>query len=321
MKTWIKALINSLGLLTLAVLVTACGGGGGGGSKEKVLEGTAATGAAISGFVYLQDKNGQPGNGVPYTINADGSFSIDVSDFSPPFMLKAASNDGLITEFSWADAAGTVNITPMTTLALFEASGRDDLEEVFNNWATRNGDVDPGEVQQTANALVESFREQLEAAGINVKKFDVFSSSFAADNTGFDAVLDDTTINIDLNSGTVTVNGQQFDISDSIDQGDIGQGDWTLTITGSVQSNGITTSIPASTIEGVEAANVSHVEEAFENFTATQGGSSISCQNVSVTVLDDTSTRKSFRAEANCDFSSQGISMSYGYNLTYTYTR
>ncbi len=296
MNTWIKALAKTLGLLALAVLVTACGGGGGGGNKAKVLEGTAATGAPISGFVYLQDKNGQPGNGVPYTINADGSFSIDVSEFTPPFMLKALSNDGLIAEYSWANKTGTVNITPMTTLALFEASGRDDLEEVFDNWATRSGDVDPSEVQQTAEALIENFREQLEAAGVNVKKFDLFASSFEANNTGFDAVLDDVAINIDLNGGTVTVNGQQFDISDAIDQGNIGQGDWTLTITGSVTVNGFKTDIPASTIQGVEAADVSHVEEAFDSYTASEGGSSIACKNVKVSVISDTSTKKSFRA-------------------------
>ncbi|GMQ88880.1 MAG: hypothetical protein BMS9Abin09_0320 [Gammaproteobacteria bacterium] len=191
-------------LSVLAVLLSACGGGGGSSSGSTVapatlLSGTAATGAAIRGFVYVRDSSG---NEVNVPTSAGGEFSVDISGMDPPFLLQAIPDDGRAVQYSYGVGKDIiVNVTPLTTLALLLASGNTDLAAMYNNWGIQNIRVSqqtgaqlPLTLQAVLNAqafIFENLKAQFEARGINTDSYDLFGTRFEADGTGIDGVLDD----------------------------------------------------------------------------------------------------------------------------------
>lgn len=221
----LRGLLSSTLVFSALLLLSACGGSSGGGSSgndntdpetesSTSIQGTAATGAAIDGSIYLRDSDGNPGDSIAYTIEEDGSFAIEVTEFEPPFLLKARPDDGSMEQFSFAAETGLTNITPLTTLAMFEAHGRGDLRTLFDDWGDRsdivNETVNQSQLQIFSQILAQQFSSQLEANEINPDRFSFFTTPFAANNTGFDAVLDELSVAFDLGNGTVDVNGEPF---------------------------------------------------------------------------------------------------------------
>ena len=77
--------LNALTCVTVLCMLTACGGGGGSATPATV-SGLAASGAAISGRIYLKDSQGLE----HYVDTTDGTYSFATSGMTPPFMLKAS---------------------------------------------------------------------------------------------------------------------------------------------------------------------------------------------------------------------------------------
>src|SRR5690606_12555137 len=85
--------------LTIAAAVTlaACGGGGGGGGSKAgggashVISGAAAVGIPLVGTVTVKDANG-----VTRTTNIgnNGSYAVDVSGMTAPFVFRAEGTVG-----------------------------------------------------------------------------------------------------------------------------------------------------------------------------------------------------------------------------------
>lgn len=130
---------GSLVAVLFALLLSACGGGGGGSAGSgptATITGVAATGAAIAGTVTLKDAAGATRSA---TISLpSGSFTLDVSGLTPPYFLKASSNDSSITLYSVATGSGTFNINPLSNLiAVAAAMSIDPLAKTpdlaFNN--------------------------------------------------------------------------------------------------------------------------------------------------------------------------------------------
>lgn len=107
------------------MLLFACGGGGAGPGSPVFVSGVAASGAPIFGFVTLKDQNGYLSG--PAIVHFDGSFSLDVTGFTPPFVLKVKGSLGAesLTLYAVAWEAGTVHINPFSNLALMLATGSD----------------------------------------------------------------------------------------------------------------------------------------------------------------------------------------------------
>ncbi|PCJ86224.1 MAG: hypothetical protein COA54_08815 [Thiotrichaceae bacterium] len=177
---------------------------------SSTLSGTAARGAPIEGTVTVK---GAAGNELDIVTGTNGSFTINVLGLTAPFMLKVMPSDGTETFYSFATASGqTVNITQATNLVLFLAGNEADLAAIYNNW---DGTAFSAAEVTTAEALVRANLEtQMTAAGLDVSAFNIFSTAFSADSTGFDAVLDNLAITVDGVNGTFTFdagNGTPFD--------------------------------------------------------------------------------------------------------------
>ncbi|MBI5409760.1 MAG: hypothetical protein HZA14_10380 [Nitrospirae bacterium] len=195
-----------------ALTLFACGGGGGGSSsssepqpsqeqppqQEKVtVSGVAATGAPVTGKVYLKDSIG---NDVDRTVDItpDGTYTIDVTGLTAPFYLCAEPTSGKKL-YSIAMGPGTANINPLTDLAVAAAKKVKDPADVYN---------DPGShpiTQDEINKVVADIRtlldNLLDKYGANVN---FLLDEFHADHTGLDKVFDDVDVNINTLTGKVT---------------------------------------------------------------------------------------------------------------------
>lgn len=126
---------GSLVVVLFTLLLSACGGSASSGPTATIT-GVAATGAAIAGTVTLKDAAGATRSAA--ISLPSGSFTLDVSGLTPPYFLKASSNDSSITLYSVATGSGTFNINPLSNLiAVAAAMSIDPLAKTpdfaFNN--------------------------------------------------------------------------------------------------------------------------------------------------------------------------------------------
>jgi len=114
---------------------TGTGGTGGTTAVGQTITGTAATGAPLAGAtIKVQDSAGTTATG---TTAADGTFAITVTGMKPPFMLVAipVSGSNLYSVLPAMDMAVTntqnVNITPITTLVMYELNAGADPATMY----------------------------------------------------------------------------------------------------------------------------------------------------------------------------------------------
>lgn len=115
-------------IVAMAVGMAGCGGGG---SSTPTVYGTASEGALITGkTVKLKDANGQSAADAT-TDPVDGSYSIDVTGLTPPFLVTIHGDNGYYLTF--AGTAGKANINPITSSVVALAAGTPDLPMLFDS--------------------------------------------------------------------------------------------------------------------------------------------------------------------------------------------
>ncbi|PLX65979.1 MAG: hypothetical protein C0602_12650 [Denitrovibrio sp.] len=169
--------------------------------ETKLLTGVAASGLPVSGVVYLKDANGTV---VQTNINPDGSYSIDTTGLTPPFILKAEGVVGTtpISMVSYTQGGSSVvNINPFTDLAVVMASGASSADDLFDSAESFRNNLTNESVTNAVTQVTAIFDEFFAELGIT--NFDPLGGSYSADGTGADGVLDYVGVNI--SGGVVTV--------------------------------------------------------------------------------------------------------------------
>ena len=115
-----------LGAAALAVALTACGAGETSGSA---VTGVALSDAPISGTVTITDSSAAVQTRTVST-RADGSFSVDVADLTPPYMLRVADG-GTTRLYAVTGGNDNLDVNPITDMAFSAASEGRDEETVF----------------------------------------------------------------------------------------------------------------------------------------------------------------------------------------------
>src|SRR6266702_8678939 len=77
-------------MVSVIAFIAGCGGGGNTVSHSTV-SGVAATGAPISGIVYLKDASAKE---VSVGTGTDGSFNFNVEGLQAPYILKVQGTSG-----------------------------------------------------------------------------------------------------------------------------------------------------------------------------------------------------------------------------------
>lgn len=186
-----------------ALLLTACGGGGDspstatpatGTTATAQLSGVAATGAPIAGATVRAVN--AAGVSATAVTGSDGRYTLSISE-GAPYALTVTDSSGAVW-YSYAPAAGTAHITPLTTLALLDANANRPLADLLAGWATAR--PAEGAVLQGAQRVNANLRSQFAAAGVDATALNVFNASFSANHTGLDAVLDALRVSLSCSS-------------------------------------------------------------------------------------------------------------------------
>lgn len=208
--TWPGALYAGL-MLIVTLGLSACGDGNSSSApapnpiSSTTLSGTAATGAPMIGQVTVKDANG-----VMRTtdIRLDGTYTVDVDGLTAPFLLRAQGTVGgreirLVSAASEADVGGTINITPFTDLIIANIAGQV-AEQFFDNPTNVAGLVTPAALDTARQQLTTRLLLILTALGVD-SSFDLLRTAFAADHTGFDAVMDVLKVTVDPQTATAEI--------------------------------------------------------------------------------------------------------------------
>ncbi|MBF0220251.1 MAG: hypothetical protein HQL49_12105 [Gammaproteobacteria bacterium] len=178
-------------------------------AKMATISGTVAVGAPLVGTVQGVNAAGKTSDYA--TINSDGSYTLTVAE-GAPYMLKATSSDMMEILYSYAEQAGVANITPLTNLAIYEAYDRGNLDTLFAQWSADSNRPDSDEVSEAATNVAMNFQNEFSGEKI-AAGYNFFTTQFAADGSGIDAVLDAIDITIDMSNGSVMVKGQNGEMN------------------------------------------------------------------------------------------------------------
>ena len=189
-----------------ALALVACGGGGDSPAAGPVapaavtvqLKGVAATGAAIANAT-VKAVNAKGVSSTAVTA-ADGSFTVTISD-AAPYVLSVTDGAGK-QWVSYAPAAGDVNITPLTTLAMLDANAGKPLADLVNGWGTTR--LTDAAVTAAAKKVNANFRSQIQGQGLNPNTLNIFNQTFTANHTGLDAVLDGMRVSLNCSATACT---------------------------------------------------------------------------------------------------------------------
>lgn len=199
----------ALSAAVAGLFVVACGGGGGGGgstTSSATLSGTVAGGAAVIGTVLITDSLGATKGA---TIEANGRYTVDVSGMTGPFVIKAAGTVGntSVTYYSaatQADVGGTVNVTPFTNMIVANIAAQM-AENYFSGGGTVGGlALTPAKLLAAETALQAKLQPVLTALGVS-DSIDLLRSSFSADHSGLDAVMDMVKVEADTSTNVITL--------------------------------------------------------------------------------------------------------------------
>ncbi|MDX8390427.1 MAG: hypothetical protein R8M38_08045 [Mariprofundaceae bacterium] len=214
-------LVSVLVVICLSLFVIGCSGGGSSSSSEPeatevtpasaddatasvspVVVGTAASGAPLSGSVRLVDANGLLTSSAD--IQVDGTYSLEVDGMTSPFMVEASSTADGDVYYSFSNGAGVANITPLTSLGVFIASGQEP-SDLFSSWINQSDTIDETSLDNASLIIYENLKDLMLANNVDSVDANVYTSELEANGTGMDGVLDAVDVAWDAVTGIVTI--------------------------------------------------------------------------------------------------------------------
>lgn len=155
-------------------------------TRMLTVKGIAAAGAPIVGTVNVRGADGVTSLS---EIRSDGSFTVDVTALTPPFLIWAdgSANGRSVHLYSTISAPGTVNVTPATDIIVATALKQDPYAHYQGNpdaSAPAESDIDE------ARTLITGILSSVFASLDMPLDFDLMNGTFTVGGQGFDQILD-----------------------------------------------------------------------------------------------------------------------------------
>lgn len=171
--------------ILMALVLGSCGGGGAGdtggaSSRWHVIHGRVLSGAPVPGEVTVL-ANGQS---VTATVDASGAFSALMSG-PGPYKLRAQSTDRTLQLYSYSVSDGYVNVNPMTTAILYNATKVDPPAFFLGDRQLSSAEL--AQAEQQVQALL---GKTLLQYGVTPGTASFFTTPFEPNRFGLDGVLD-----------------------------------------------------------------------------------------------------------------------------------
>ncbi|CAN2041149.1 hypothetical protein GMMP15_320012 [Candidatus Magnetomoraceae bacterium gMMP-15] len=166
-----------IGFCFLALgMVIGCGNGDDNIESPAInIEGTVSNGNPINGIVTVRDSNG---NEKEAPIDADGYFTINVSDMVESFIVWSTDADTGEQFYAATDSYGMVNLTPVTDTIIEMALG----EDPYSKYSLGGSTVAPNSTKiNEAKDVISSMLEEVYTDDMP-DNFDVISDHFMADD-------------------------------------------------------------------------------------------------------------------------------------------
>jgi hypothetical protein len=206
-------------VLALAATLAGCGGGGGGnnaagagtGSSNSQsamqISGVAAVGAPLVGTVTVKDALGATRT---VAIGTNGSYSVDVSGMTAPFVFRAEGTANGVHAIvhsvaTQADLNGTINVTQLTDLVVSNIAGQL-AQNYFDHFdqAGNAGLANPDQIAAEVAKLKEKLLPVLTALGVDAA-IDLLHDSFTPKADAIDKALDVIRVTYDTTANTATI--------------------------------------------------------------------------------------------------------------------
>lgn len=211
-------------LVSLSLI--GCGGGSSTSSdptdSTSSIGGTTAIGAGIYAQIEVLDT---PTCTTFNTVsNSSGVWSSgDLSGTSGPYLIRASSSIGF-NMYSYVDisTSRTANITPLTYFVTDSAARTVAGRSIADMYASCNNGTFTGlsnfdEFETGITTSLNTLNNNLENDGYqnsNYTNFNHFNGSFEANQTGYDALLDEIDMSMNNNTTIIRTNGQILETSD-----------------------------------------------------------------------------------------------------------
>jgi hypothetical protein len=180
--------------------------GGGGSGDGGGGDGSAGDGAPIANAPVVLTDNA--GHTATTTTDAQGYYRINLTGFTPPFIVKVTRPDGTAW-YSGSTTAPTkrgfitINLTGLTDKIASDvavAGGKTASSQLTPDLLASEP------LTQAKQALNEQISSNLIAVGLEPKVFDAITKPFVPDHTGYDAVLDSLKF-CKIPNGSTSING------------------------------------------------------------------------------------------------------------------
>ena len=193
-NTFIRAALVVFQLLVLF----GCADGGIIGTGKR-LSGTAATGAPIANADVIVKS--QSGERLQIQTDGSGEYALDEIELDGPFISRVSATDGtfLYSIAFLADQDEEVsNIHPLSDLIVRNWAARNgiDLDALIGNELPLDVIPDEDEINSVEREIINIIRFALLVFGSS-ETFDLLTTQFVADGSGFDGFLDNTRVVID----------------------------------------------------------------------------------------------------------------------------
>jgi hypothetical protein len=141
------------------------------------------------------------------TADATGSYSLTVPSTAVAPFVVSASVDGVTLFSPLASAsAGTVNVTPVTTVITAQLSPTGDPSQLASQLQAGAASFDAAKVASVVAGVTQALQPLLANAGVSI---DPITGTFSADGTGYDRVLNSLAVTVrpegDKSSITISV--------------------------------------------------------------------------------------------------------------------